>query len=141
MVVADAANGHAVLPAFMLGLVMARHYQAHRSEEERLRVVAFAFPTPSFFLRGGLVVSLGAVIATLGLLAVLAAAKMLPKLALILPLARRHAPEHATFTTLRGSSTAPSSRRCSPSWCCSLSPHGPGERRRATDPVAAGEQA
>jgi hypothetical protein len=46
MVVADAANGHAVLPAFVLGLVMARHYQAHRSEEERLRVVAFAFPTP-----------------------------------------------------------------------------------------------
>jgi hypothetical protein len=27
------------------------------------------------------------------------------------------------------------------SWCCSLSPPGPGERRPATDPVAAGEQA
>jgi Kef-type K+ transport system membrane component KefB len=95
MVVADAAQGHAVLPAFVLGLVMARHYRRHRAEQERLRVVAFAFLTPFFFLRGGLNVSLGAVIANLGPLA-----KMVPKVALILPLARRHVPEHATFTTL-----------------------------------------
>jgi Kef-type K+ transport system membrane component KefB len=100
MVLADAANGHAVLPAFVLGLVMARHYQAHRKEQERLRVVAFAFLTPFFFLRGGLNVSLGAVFANLGLLAVLVTAKMAPKLGLILPLARRHVPEHAPFTTL-----------------------------------------
>jgi Kef-type K+ transport system membrane component KefB len=100
MVLADAAKGHAVLPAFVLGLVMARHYQQHRTEQERLRVVAFAFLTPFFFLRGGLNVSLGAVFANLGLLAVLLTAKMAPKVGLILPLARRHVPEHATFTTL-----------------------------------------
>ena len=100
MVLADKAQGHAVLPAFVLGLVMARHYQQHRSEQERLRVVAFAFLTPFFFLRGGLNVSLGAVFANLGLLAVLAAAKMVPKIGLVLPLARRYVPEHATFTTL-----------------------------------------
>jgi Kef-type K+ transport system membrane component KefB len=100
MVVADAAKGHAVLPAFVLGLVMARHYQQHRLEQERLRVVAFSFLTPFFFLRGGLNVSLGAVFANLGLLAVLFAAKMVPKLGLVLPLTRRHVPEHAAFTTL-----------------------------------------
>jgi Kef-type K+ transport system membrane component KefB len=100
MVLADAAKGHAVLPAFILGLVMARHYQQHRSEQERLRVVAFAFLTPFFFLRGGLNVSLGAVFANLGLLVLLFAAKMVPKIGLILPLARRAVPEHATFTTL-----------------------------------------
>jgi Kef-type K+ transport system membrane component KefB len=100
MVLADAAKGHAVLPAFALGLVMAKHYQQHRKEQERLRVVAFAFLTPFFFLRGGLNVSLGAVVANLGLLAVLLAAKMVPKVGLVLPLARRHVPEHATFTTL-----------------------------------------
>jgi Kef-type K+ transport system membrane component KefB len=71
MVLADAANGQAVLPAFVLGLVMARHYQQHRTEQERLRVVAFAFLTPFFFLRGGLNVSLGAVFANLGLLGLL----------------------------------------------------------------------
>jgi Kef-type K+ transport system membrane component KefB len=66
MVVADAANGHAVLPAFVLGLVMSRHYREHRQEQERLRVVAFAFLTPFFFIRGGLNVSLAAVFANLG---------------------------------------------------------------------------
>jgi Kef-type K+ transport system membrane component KefB len=100
MVVADAAKGHAVLPAFVLGLVMARHYQLHRQEQERLRVVAFAFLTPFFFLRGGMNVSLGAVVANLGVLGVLFGAKMVPKIGLVLPLARRHVPEHATFTTL-----------------------------------------
>jgi Kef-type K+ transport system membrane component KefB len=100
MVLADAAKGHAVLPAFVLGLVMARHYQQHRTEQERLRVVAFAFLTPFFFLRGGLNVSLGAVFANLGLLALLFAAKMLPKVGLVFPLARRAVPEHATFATL-----------------------------------------
>jgi Kef-type K+ transport system membrane component KefB len=63
MVLADASKGHAVLPTFILGLVMARHYQQHRQEQERLRVVAFAFLTPFFFLKGGLNVSLGAVFA------------------------------------------------------------------------------
>jgi Kef-type K+ transport system membrane component KefB len=100
MVLADAAKGHAVLPAFVLGLVMARHYQQHRTEQERLRVVAFAFLTPFFFLRGGLNVSLGAVFANLGILALLFAAKLVPKIGLILPLARRSVPQHATFTTL-----------------------------------------
>jgi Kef-type K+ transport system membrane component KefB len=100
MVVADQAKGHAVLPAFVLGLVMARHYQEHRQELERLRVVAFAFLTPFFFLRGGINVSLGAVFANLGLLALLFAAKLVPKLTLVFPLARRWAGEHAAFTTL-----------------------------------------
>jgi Kef-type K+ transport system membrane component KefB len=100
MVLANAANGQAVLPAFVLGLVMAKHYQQHKQEQERLRVVAFAFLTPFFFLRGGLTVSLGAVFANLGLLAVLFAAKLVPKVGLVMPLARRYVPEHATFATL-----------------------------------------
>jgi Kef-type K+ transport system membrane component KefB len=100
MVLADASKGHAVLPAFVLGLVMSRHFEQHRQEQERLRVVAFAFLTPFFFLKGGLNVSLGAVFANLGILAVLFGAKMVPKLGLVFPLARRHVPRHATFSTL-----------------------------------------
>ncbi len=100
MVLADKANSQAVLPAFVLGLVMSRHYQRHQEEQRRLRVVAFAFLTPFFFLRGGMNVSLAAVVANLGILGVLVAAKMVPKLGLIYPLARRHAKANATFTTL-----------------------------------------
>jgi Kef-type K+ transport system membrane component KefB len=100
MVLADASNGHAVLPAFVLGLVMSRHYQEHREEQKRLRVVAFAFLTPFFFIKGGMNVSLGAVAANLGLLAALLAAKMVPKIGFIYPLARRADRRHGTFTTL-----------------------------------------
>ena len=100
MVLADASNGHAVLPAFVLGLVMSRHYAEHRDVQQRLRIVAFAFLTPFFFIKGGLNVSLGAVVSNLGLLGALLLAKMAPKVAFIYPLARRAIPKHATFTTL-----------------------------------------
>ena len=100
MVLADLANGHAVLPAFVLGLVMSSHYAEHREEQKRLRVVAFAFLTPFFFIKGGLNVSLAAVFSNLGLLGVLLAAKMVPKIAFVFPLARRADPRHGVFSTL-----------------------------------------
>jgi Kef-type K+ transport system membrane component KefB len=100
MYLGERAHSQAVLPVFVLGLAMSEHYQTHRLEQERLRVVAFAFLTPFFFLKGGLNVSLGAVWANVGLLALLAAAKMLPKLGSVYPLARRYCSPDATFTTL-----------------------------------------
>jgi Kef-type K+ transport system membrane component KefB len=96
----DRANSHAVLPAFVLGLALSNHYAEHRQEQVRLRVVAFAFLTPLFFLKGGINVSLGAVWANLGVLALLFAGKMVPKFAGVYPLARRFTTPHAVFTTL-----------------------------------------
>src|SRR6266480_627388 len=96
----DRAHSHAVLPAFVLGLALANHYAQHRQEQVRLRVVAFAFLTPLFFLKGGLNVSLGAVWANLGVLVLLFAGKMVPKLVGVYPLARRFTAPHAVFTTL-----------------------------------------
>ncbi len=94
------ANSQAVLPAFILGLAMSGHYVKHRLEQERMRVVAFAFLTPFFFLKGGMNVSLGALWSNLGVLALLFVAKMAPKFAGIYPLARRYTAPHAMFTTL-----------------------------------------
>ena len=94
------ANSQAVLPAFVLGLALSSHYTKHRQEQERLRVVAFAFLTPLFFLRGGMSVSVSALWANLGILALLFLAKLLPKLAGVYPLARRYCAPHAAFTTL-----------------------------------------
>ena len=94
------ASSQAVLPAFILGLAMSSHYVEHRIEQERLRVVAFAFLTPFFFLKGGLNVSLSAVWANLGVLGLLVVAKMLPKFGGVYPLARRYCAPHAAFTTL-----------------------------------------
>jgi Kef-type K+ transport system membrane component KefB len=94
------ANSQAALPAFVLGLVMSSFYASHRKEQERMRVVAFAFLTPFFFLKGGMNVSAGALWANLGILGILFVAKMGPKLAGVYPLARRYTAPHATFTTL-----------------------------------------
>jgi Kef-type K+ transport system membrane component KefB len=79
---------------------MSRHYLEHREEQKRLRVVAFAFLTPFFFLKGGINVSLGAVVGNLAILLVLLGAKMVPKIALVYPLARRADRRHGAFTTL-----------------------------------------
>jgi Kef-type K+ transport system membrane component KefB len=94
------ANSQAVLPAFILGLVMSSHYAKHRTEQERMRVVAFSFLTPFFFLKGGMSVSAAALWANLGILALLFTGKMVPKFGGVYPLARRYTAPHATFTTL-----------------------------------------
>jgi Kef-type K+ transport system membrane component KefB len=96
----DRANSQAALPAFVLGLAMSGHYAQHRKEQERMRVVAFAFLTPFFFLKGGMNVSAHALWANFGVLALLFAGKMIPKFGGVYPLARRFAAPHATFTTL-----------------------------------------
>jgi Kef-type K+ transport system membrane component KefB len=96
----ERANSQAALPAFILGLVMSGHYVRHRKEQERMRVVAFAFLTPFFFLKGGMSVSAAALWANLGVLALLFVAKMVPKFGGVYPLARRYTAPHAAFTTL-----------------------------------------
>jgi Kef-type K+ transport system membrane component KefB len=63
-------------------------------------VVAFAFLTPFFFVKGGLNVSLGAVVRNLGLLGILLAAKIVPKLGFLYPLAHRADRRHGTFIAL-----------------------------------------
>jgi Kef-type K+ transport system membrane component KefB len=94
------ASSQAALPAFILGLTMSNHYAAHRVEQERMRVVAFSFLTPFFFLKGGMNVSAGALWANLGILALLFVAKMAPKFGAVYPLAQRYTAPHGTFTTL-----------------------------------------
>ena len=94
------AHSQAVLPAFVLGLVMSSHYVQHIDAQKRMRVVAFAFLTPFFFLKGGMSISASALWGNLGVLGLLFAGKMVPKLAGIYPLARRFCSPHATFTTL-----------------------------------------
>jgi Kef-type K+ transport system membrane component KefB len=94
------ANSQAALPVFVLGLSMSRFFASHRLEQDRMRVVSFAFLTPFFFLKGGLNVSTSALWTSLGTLGILFAAKMVPKLLGVYPLARRFTAPHAAFTTL-----------------------------------------
>ena len=97
---ASKAHGQAVLPAFLLGFALAKTFERHRLEQQRFRVVAFAFLTPFFFLKSGMSVSLPAVWANLGLVAVFFVTKLTAKFAGTFPAARRYAPGHAMFLTL-----------------------------------------
>jgi len=101
MFLAEPAQSHAVLPAFILGLAVSHVFEQHRETQRRFRVVAFAFLTPFFFLKGGMNVSLGLVWANLGLLLLLFGVKQVTKLAGVYPLAIRYLPSReAIFTTL-----------------------------------------
>ncbi len=95
MWLADKAHAEAVLPAFVLGFALAPAFARHPELRSRFRIVSFALLTPFFFLRAGLNVSLGLVIANLGLLVLLLAAKLVTKTVPIYPLARRYAPAQA----------------------------------------------
>src|SRR5712691_7464028 len=100
MFFAEKAQSHAVLPAFILGLALARTFHEHPALTRRFRVIAFGLLTPFFFLKGGMNVSLALVWANLGLLVVLFAVKQVTKFFGVYPLARRYVSHDAMFTTL-----------------------------------------
>lgn len=93
-------RSHAILPVFVLGLVMARMFGEHRDLQKKLRVVAFAMITPFFFIKGGMNVSLADVAAHWPLVLALFAVKTAAKFIGVWPAARRYAEGHATYTTL-----------------------------------------
>lgn len=97
---AEVAGSHAVLPAYVIGLALASTLGRKREVVTKLRTVAFAFITPFFFLNAGLSVSLPAVYANLGLVALLFAVKVGAKFAGVYPLGRLFAPRVAAYTTL-----------------------------------------
>ena len=100
MFLADKAQSHAVLPAFVLGLALARIFHENPLLQRRFRIVAFSLLTPFFFLKGGMNVSLVLVWTNLGLLLSLLGVKLVTKFFGVYPLAKRYVPRDAMFTTL-----------------------------------------
>jgi len=84
---ATAAGSEAVLPAYVLGLAIAGVFLTDRVLIDRMRSISFALLTTFFFLRAGLLVSLPALIAGAGLIALLFATKMAAKLVGVWPVA------------------------------------------------------
>jgi Kef-type K+ transport system membrane component KefB len=85
---AAVANSEPVLPAYLLGLVIAGLFAQHKDMVRRLRTAVFGVLTPFYFLKAGLFVSLPAVWAGAGLIGALFAVKMVTKLVGIWPLTR-----------------------------------------------------
>jgi Kef-type K+ transport system membrane component KefB len=84
---ASAAGSEAVLPAYVIGLATAGAFQADRLLMDRMRSVAFAFLTPFFFLRAGVLISLPALVEGAGVVGLLFLTKMASKLVGVWPTA------------------------------------------------------
>lgn len=99
---ANLARSEAVLPAYLVGLVIAGVFVRDRLLMERLRSVAFSMLTPFYFIKAGLYVALPAVASGALLIVGLLAVKMVSKTIGILPLtfAFRFQRREGTYTTL-----------------------------------------
>ncbi|KTB49347.1 transporter, CPA2 family [Dehalogenimonas alkenigignens] len=103
MYFANLGEGHAVLPAFVLGLLMSPHFKETvetKSVRNKLRTVAYAIITPTFFIVGGLSISFPLIFSALGLFIVLFLIKIASKFAGVFFLARKFIPQGAMYTTL-----------------------------------------
>jgi Kef-type K+ transport system membrane component KefB len=100
---AQLGESHAVLPAFVLGLVMSKHFSEQRKTKmvrNRLRTVAYAIVTPFFFLVGGMKVSFVLIGGAIGLFIIFFFLKMIAKFAGVFFVAKNYIPKGYTYTTL-----------------------------------------
>jgi Kef-type K+ transport system membrane component KefB len=99
---ATTAKSEAVLPAYLVGLVVAGVFLRDKTLVHRMRSIAFGVFTPFYFIKAGLYVSLSALWTGLGIIGVLLVLKMMTKLVGVFPLARMHymGKREASYTTL-----------------------------------------
>ena len=76
---ASTAKSEAVLPAYLVGLVVAGVFLRDKTLVHRMRSIAFTIFTPFYFIKAGLYVSLPAMWAAIGIIALLLALKMVTK--------------------------------------------------------------
>jgi Kef-type K+ transport system membrane component KefB len=99
---ATSANSEAVLPAYLVGLVIAGVFARDKVLVNRMRSIAFALLTPFYFIKAGLYVSLPAVAGGAVLIVALLLLKMGTKAVSVWPTARafRMPVREANYTTL-----------------------------------------
>ena len=99
---ATTAKSEAVLPAYLLGLVVAGVFVRDKTLVRRMRTIAFAVFTPFYFIKAGLYVSVSALWASFLVISVFLGLKMVTKIAGVFPLARLHCMKvkEASYTTL-----------------------------------------
>ena len=96
------AGSEAVLPAYLVGMVLAPTFLKDRELPHRMRIIAFSILTPFYFLKAGSLVEVHAVAASAGLIAIFLAIKMVTKFVSILPLTQvfSFVPREGMYTTL-----------------------------------------
>jgi Kef-type K+ transport system membrane component KefB len=99
---ANTAKSEAVLPAYLIGMVLAPIFLSDKELTHRIRVIAFTVLTPFYFLKAGALVRMDVIVDAAGLIVVYLAVKMITKFVGILPLTRLFRFEHreGMYTTL-----------------------------------------
>jgi len=99
---ANAAKSEAVLPAYLIGIVLAPIFLADRELMHRVRVIAFTILTPFYFLKAGSLVRADVMVTSAGIILVYLGVKMVTKFVGILPLTYlfRFDPREGMYTTL-----------------------------------------
>ncbi len=85
---ANVSKSEAVLPAYLLGMMLATFFVKNRALAQRLRTITFALLTPFYFLKAGSLVKFETIASAIGLILILLALKMATKFIGILPLTR-----------------------------------------------------
>jgi Kef-type K+ transport system membrane component KefB len=96
------ADSEAVLPAYILGMVLAGTVGKDHALIRRLRTLTFGLLTPFYFIRAGSLVSLPALVAAPAAFLVLLGTKLLTKIAGVYPVTRflRSPRQEGMYTTL-----------------------------------------
>ncbi len=85
---ANVSKSEAVLPAYLLGMMLATFFVKNRALAQRLRTITFALLTPFYFLKAGSLVKFETIASAIGLILILLTLKMATKFIGILPLTR-----------------------------------------------------
>jgi Kef-type K+ transport system membrane component KefB len=84
--IATSVGSEAVLPAYIIGMVLAPTFQRQHELAHRMRVITFAVLTPIYFLKAGSLIDFKVLVSGAGLIALFLGLKMLTKFVGILPL-------------------------------------------------------
>jgi Kef-type K+ transport system membrane component KefB len=86
--IATSVGSEGVLPAYIIGMVLAPTFQKQHELAHRMRVMAFAMLTPFYFLKAGSLIEFNALLSGAALIALFLGLKMLSKFLGILPLTK-----------------------------------------------------
>ena len=99
---ATTAKSEAVLPAYLIGLVVAGVFVRDKTLVDRMRTIAFTIFTPFYFMKAGLYVSLPVIWVSIGIIVLFLTIKVVTKIIGVYPLARtfQMRRRESTYTTL-----------------------------------------
>ena len=96
------AKSEAVLPAYLVGMVLAPFFLANKTLSQRMRVIAFTMLTPFYFLKAGSLVKLSVLWQSSALIAIFLLVKMVAKFIGVWPSTKifKFGKKESMYTTL-----------------------------------------